>query len=299
MAQDLPNKEIQALVSLLDEPDLAVYQDISANILRYGDKAMPYLEEELLTLKEEWLRQRIESLIRAIHVESLAEGIGRCLDAGNPDELLEAWLLVSRFHYPDIRTEEIKKEISSIRRNVWMEMNEHLTALEQIRVFNHVFYDIHSFHGNLEDYHDPDNSFINRLLETRRGNPLSIGVLYLLVAQSLDIPVQGINLPEHFVLAYMGDTADAQNLGMRREVPVFYINAFSKGAVFSRNEINDFLAKIGMKPMPAFFRPCSQSDIIVRMLNNLVLAYEQTGDKGRKEGIIALRDGIKRHLPSK
>ncbi len=287
-------RSIRALVSMLDEPDPAVFKDIADKILHFGEAAIPFLEAGLLETRDENLRTRFEELIGNIQREAVFEGLSRWAKDGENNDLLSAWLLVTKLHYPNVNNDDIGNEISTIRRDVWMEMNENLTALEKVKVFNHVFYQIHQFHANLENYHDPDNSFVNRVLQNRTGNPLSIGILYLLVAQSLDMPIAGINLPEHFVLAYLGETIDPQSMQMKKNIPLFYINAFSNGAVFSAREINDFLTKLGLEPLPSFFRPCTHKDIIMRMVNNLVFAYSQNEQEDRKRDMEVLRDRLKK-----
>ncbi|TVR42295.1 MAG: hypothetical protein EA394_03670 [Bacteroidia bacterium] len=294
MADHKKKRSIRALVSMLDEPDPLVFRDISDKILHFGEEAIPFLEAGSHGADNDNLRKRFDNLIRTIQREAVFEGLSRWAedDAGN--DLLSAWLLVTKLHYPNVNNEDIGNEISTIRRDVWMEMNENLTALEKVKVFNHVFYKIHQFHANLENYHDPDNSFVNRVLQTRTGNPLSIGILYMLVAQSLDMPIAGINLPEHFALAYLGETIDPQSMQMKKNMPLFYINAFSNGEAFSAKEINDFLIKLDLEPLPSFFQPCTNKDIIMRMVNNLVFAYTQSNQEDRKMDMEILRDRLKK-----
>jgi regulator of sirC expression with transglutaminase-like and TPR domain len=77
-----------------------------------------------------------------------------------------------------------------------------MTPQEQVLVMNKVLFDIHGFAGNTTNFHAPQNSFINTVLESKKGNPLLISIIYILMARQLDIPIYGVNLPEHFILAY-------------------------------------------------------------------------------------------------
>ncbi len=284
-------REIQALISMVDEPDPAVFNEIADKIVGYGEAAFPLVDEAIHSIPGIDFRKRLEKISQQIRFNRLAAALKHWTDSEEQD-LLAAWLQVSRYFYPDINESDVHKGIDDIRKDIWLEMNENLTALEQIKVFNHVFYDLHRFSGNIEDYHNPDNSFVHKVLEKRSGNPLSIGIIYMLIAKSVDMPVAGINLPEHFVLAYMGDRLDADKMEMEKDNALFYINAFSRGAVFSTQEINEFLLKLGMEPLAAFFSPCTNRDIIIRMLNNLMIAYEQLGQKDRVRGFENLRDSL-------
>ncbi|MFO7873282.1 MAG: transglutaminase-like domain-containing protein [Bacteroidales bacterium] len=288
--KDTTDREIQALVSMIDEPDADVFSEISEKIVHCGESAIPFLDARLDDLYDQDIRSRVESLIRRIRYNTMVEELTAFYTNNNNKELLQVWLILSRYHYPDMDEAFIDNQISSITRDIWLELNENLTVLEKIRVFNQIFYDVYGFKGNMQDYHDPENSFINRVLYTRKGNPLSLGLLYMLIANRLDLPVLGINLPEHFVLAYLGESVDPENMRITRDVPLFYINAFSSGAVFSIQEINEFLDKLDMEPLPAFFEPCNPKDIILRMLNNLVAAFDTAGNLDRKAELEALRE---------
>lgn len=291
MEQDTREREIQALISMIDDPDPQVFREIFLKIIQMGHEALPFIEDAEVKMADEGLRERMASIKHGIRYEQLSADLFAW--AANPGkDLLSAWLSVSRYSYPDICDQKIRREIDGIRKDVWLEINENLTALEQIKVFNHVFYGIHRFQGNLEDYHHPDNSLINRVLTTKKGSPLSMGLLYMLLARNLDLPVQGINLPEHFVLAYMGETIDASSMKVKEGVPLFYINAFSGGDVFSAKEINKFLEKLDFDPLPEFFRPCTDLEVLMRMLNSLAASYDTTGDSGRKSDLENLRNRL-------
>src|SRR5690606_25301401 len=145
---------------------------------------------------------------------------------------------------------DLNKELERIKLEVWLDLRPDLTALEKINVLNHVFFKRFAFKGDNSDYHSPDNSFLHRVIKRKKGNPLSISILYSLVAQRLFIPVFGVNLPQHFVLAYldMFDLPDpeADSKGLIGDVPqdeeiLFYVNTFNEGAVFGKKHIETFL----------------------------------------------------------
>lgn len=281
---------------MVDDPDPDIYREVYDKIIQHGEDAVPFLEDELIRVAGEESRDRLEFLIRKIHLDKISRGLERWVTATPQDDLMEAWLWVTKYRYPDLSESALRSELESIKRDVWLEMNENLTALERIKVLNHVFYDIHGFGGNMDDYHNPDNSYLNRLFETRKGNPLSLSIIYMMLAREMHMPVVGINLPEHFVLAFMGESVDPESLQVKYDKPLFYINAFSGGAVFSEMEINAFLQKLKFDPLPSFFEPCPYSQIILRMLNNLVMAYELQGDDRRKEELAALRERFEKLL---
>ncbi len=90
-------------------------------------------------------------------------------------------------------------------------------------------FDIHRYSGNKTNIDAPQNLFINNLLETKKGNHLSIGILYIILGQKLNIPVYGVNLPQHFILAYAGEISEERVKTADENGVLFYINPFNKG----------------------------------------------------------------------
>ena len=265
-----------------------MFSHISQRIHSFGPGIIPYLEAEWEQSVSNIVQSRIEQLIHGIHFEQVYTELGRWQKDGGSD-LLRAWLTIDRLQYPDLDEEEVHNKIGLIRKDIWIELSENLTALEQVRLFNHIFFQIHNFSGNKEDYHALENSFLCKVLDRRKGNPLSISLLYMLIAQSLDIPIAGINLPSHFILAYTRHDILSDDRKPAGGQVLFYINAYSGGAVFSYDDLEIFLAQQGLEPNPAFTEPCRNSDIIFRMLNNLHVAYNKHGMSSRVKEIEQLR----------
>lgn len=151
-------------------------------------------------------------------------------------------------------------------------MNEASPA-EQVKLINYIFYNIHGFSGNTTNHQDPQNSYISQVLDTRRGNQISLAIIYSIIAQKLDIPVYGVNLPQHFILAYLDETQQSEFEGGI----LFYINAFNKGLIFGRRDVDMFLKQLNLNFDKQFYEPCSNTDIIKRVIRNLVSSYEHLG----------------------
>jgi regulator of sirC expression with transglutaminase-like and TPR domain len=283
--------ELKALVSLVDEPDAINYERIRERILAYGPQAVPELEAALDRHFSDTVQQRLVDLIQEIQYDSLYSEL-RIWAADGGIDLLEGFLLVSRFQYPNLDDVEVRTRIDQIARDVWLEINEELTALEKVKVINHVFFDIHGFAANKAELHTPQNFFINTLLETKKGSPVSLGVLYMLIAQKLDIPIYGVNLVQHFILAYGEGNAVVSGELPTADQVLFYLNPFNRGTVFTRSEIELFLRHLKVTPEPSHYTPCSNKVIIRRLLTNLVFTYEslkkkeKAGELGRLLGLL-------------
>lgn len=277
------NTELNALIRLLDDTDKEVFTEIEKRLIEIGKEAIPELEIAWGHSLDLIIQQRIENIIHKIQLGHLTRDLRQWYDTDR-DNLLLGAITVARYQYPDLNQDKILKKVEKIKRDVWIELNDNLTALEQIKVLNHVFFTIHGFSGNTQNYHAPQNSFINNVLETKRGNPLTLALLYSEIARSVGIPVYGVNLPEHFILVYK-DESDILPVNTPEENPrlLFYINPFSKGAIFGHNEINAFLKSLKLKPEKSFFEPCSNADIIQRMIRNLIYSFTKLGHDDKVE----------------
>jgi regulator of sirC expression with transglutaminase-like and TPR domain len=181
--------------------------------------------------------------------------------------------------------QEIVIRIEQLKIDIWIELHENLTALENVKVLNHILFDIHHFEGNHSAVTSPQNSYINSLLDHKKGSPLSLGMLFIILAQKLGLPIYGVNLPQHFILAYLA--ADGIENPVEEDV-LFYINPFNNGAVFTRREIDLFIGQMKIKPEKSFFEPCSNPVIIRRLINNLIISYRQQDDPDKMEDLETL-----------
>jgi regulator of sirC expression with transglutaminase-like and TPR domain len=272
----MDHKELHALISLLDDPDEEVYKHIQARLLSLGHDVIPALEDAWEQSFDTLIQNRIENIIQKIQFEKVSLGL-RDWALYNTNDLLAGVLLIAKYQYPDLDEEKIKRHIEQIKQDVWLELNHNLTALEKVRVINHIMFDVHNFSGNTTNYHAPQNSYINNVLESKKGNPLSLSIVYAIVAQDLGIPIYGVNLPEHFVLAYKDENDIMSSIGEHQNDVLFYINPFSKGSVFSRKEIDAFLKQLKVEAHDSYYEPCSNLLILKRLVRNLINSYEKLG----------------------
>jgi regulator of sirC expression with transglutaminase-like and TPR domain len=271
--------ELNALISLLDDPDESIFEQINGQILAQGSKIVTELEHAWEQSKSTLQQQRIENLIQKIQFSETASALNQWISGGGK-ELLEGAIIVAKYKFPDLNIKKIQAYIEQLKQDIWIELNPNLTALEQVRVINHILFEVHHFVGNNTDFHHPHNSFINMVLESKRGNPLSLSIIYAILAQKLAMPIYGVNLPQHFILAYMGGetTYGLYDLDKNKEV-LFYINAFSKGTIFNKNEVEVYLQQLKLSHSDNYFYPCSNVEMIKRMINNLLFAFDKLGNE--------------------
>ncbi len=290
-------KEFNALISLLEDPDPEVYAHVFEKLRSYGSEIIPSLENAWEDCLDPNLQKRIEELIHRIQFEHIESDFIEWLEADEVD-LLKGALIINRFQYPDLDEQEVLSIIEKIKTDIWIEINPDLTALEKVKVFNHIFYNVHRFSGNSVNHLDPQNCFLNIVLESRKGNSISLGILYLCIAEMLDLPIKGVNLPFHFILAYIqDDKALSLFEEQTKENILFYINPFNRGAIFTEKEILTYLNKINPKITeeeikPEFFFPCNKLKIIQVLITHLRNAFDQVGHEGKTKELNLLLEYI-------
>ena len=152
-------------------------------------------------------------------------------------------------------------------------MGPDLLPFDQIKTINSMLFEKYKFRANTKNFHAPGNSMINSVLESSKGNPISLSALYLLITQKLGLPIFGVNLPNLFVLTYKTDKLQ------------FYINVFNRGLIFSKEDIDNYIAQLQLMPQNEYFEPCDHGQIIKRSLRNLMVAFDKIGDYYKSDEI--------------
>lgn len=284
--------ELSALITLLDDPDEEVYRHVTDRLISMGTTVIPSLEDAWERTFDPNLHYRLEELIHLIQFETLLQEVRHWAEMENPD-LLQGALLISRYQYPDLDSLVVINKLDRISRDIWLEMNYNLTPLEQVNVFNHVVFTLNGFSANTASIHDPQNSYLNILLESKKGNPVSLSILYLILAAKIKMPVYGVNLPQHFVLSFHKDLiSPSDSLQKIKGSIIFYVNPFNKGIIFSRDDITLFLKKLSITPKQSHYLPCDNREIIVALINSLSHAYELAGLAEKVQELGRLKEAI-------
>ncbi|MFW5754894.1 MAG: transglutaminase-like domain-containing protein, partial [Marinilabiliaceae bacterium] len=234
--------KLKALIALLDDPNEEVFNSVEGELLKEEVEIVPELERAWEVQEDNFLQQRIENIIHSLQFRDVRKRFKNWLLYEENDLLKGAWL-VARYQYPELTYEEVNNGINSLRKDIWLELNEHLTALEKVRIINHILFDVHGFSRNNSNFMSPQNSFICDVLDTRKGNPLSLSIIYSVIARRLGLPVYGVNLPKNFILAYMDEPASGPGIDDQKGASsvLFYINPVNKGAVLGKKEIEHFI----------------------------------------------------------
>jgi regulator of sirC expression with transglutaminase-like and TPR domain len=280
------NREISALFHLIDDPDEEVFSTVSTKIISFGKGIIPNLENLWEHTNKEEVQERIETLIHKLHFRDLTEDF---IDWKNGScELLKGALLVARYHYPEIQESQALQEIEKLRRNIWLELNNYLTPLEQINVITSILYNYYKQRGVEISYSQPEDFLITKTLETKKGNAISNGILYLILCDLLDIPVKATNIPKQFILGYFDPQYESMHpTGKTAEKIIFFIDPLN-GNIYSHKDVENYFKRISVVSNPAFFRQVNNKRIIRFLLEELSKCFDNDRNRYKMEELLSL-----------
>ncbi|MBI3332776.1 MAG: hypothetical protein HYZ93_01645 [Candidatus Omnitrophica bacterium] len=131
----------------------------------------------------------------------------------------------------------------------------------QLSAVNRLLFQDERFRGNWVDYFDPQNSYLNRVLDRKLGIPISLSVLYLLIGRRLKIPIHGAGIPGHFMVKYQDERTE------------LFVDTFNEGRFLSRPQCVQFIVEAGYPYQAEFLEGIGPRDILARMIRNLLLIY--------------------------
>lgn len=286
-----PNREISALLHLIDDPDTEVFTTVSERIISLGKDIIPNLEHLWEITPQEDVQERIEMLIHRLHFQDLQLEFAQWAKKDFPD-LMDGAYLVSKYKFTDLHLSHSNQELEKLRKNIWLELNSYLTPLEQINVVNKIFYSFHKFKGVEISYQNQEDFLVNKVLETKRGNSIANGILYQAVCQMLDIPVRAINIPRQFILAYFDTSSDYFNPNPAPNKILFYIDPVS-GQVYTQKDVEHYFNRISVQPSTSYFKPMSNQRIIRFLLEEYAKCFDDEKNRYKFEELLGLGDILK------
>jgi regulator of sirC expression with transglutaminase-like and TPR domain len=273
---ELSESQKAALLKLLGDEDASVYQAVREKILSYGPPAAEWLRPHTLS-REPALRRRAQELVLRFDAQ-LADNhfLSFCLKQGEDCDLEQGAWLLAQTQYPDINVEGYKAVLDSFARDLRERLElgaarfggqEHLSAgIEPEKVLtgiNQYLFSELGFTGNEKNYYDPENSYLNRVLDRRTGNPINLCLVYMLLARRLHLPVTGIGLPGHFVCRFQS---------IAREL---YIDAFNRGKLLTKADCIQYLLQGNYSVRDDYLAPVSPRRMLLRICANVHQIYLQ------------------------
>lgn len=280
-------EKTKALISLLDDPDGLVYDSVRTELLNADFEIIPELQRALHATEDELQSGRLAEIFDQIKLEKLTLDMENWRENDEPD-LVEGMLHIARYGHPDLDTHPITNKIAEMVESVKSEI-QGKTPSETIEVLNRVILHDFGFGGSLMQYSALNNSFINKVFETRQSNPIGLSVLYLLVAKATGIPLVGINSPGHFILGYKAE--DDGNNDIIDKI-AFFIDPFSNGKIVKNKHFKTWLKEQAVPKEALDSLIATEKAIIKRVFNNLIYALCSKGENDTAEKLLVVAESI-------
>ncbi len=280
--------EIESLVYLLDDPDPFVQSEVKTRLFELGEQAVPLLDQQKNHTRDEQERQLINDIIQWITYGSLQEDFVDILDNGinNMQQLEKAVFILARFGNPTLREEEYMRKLDRFADMVRDDLRFRLDDTKKMHLLLKFVFEELNFRGSSSDYYNPENSYMNRVIDLRKGLPISLGMIVLFLARRLDLPFYGVNMPIHFMLKYKGE---------REEI---LIDPFDRGKTVSYNQCFFFLKQNGVEPKSNHFETATETEILARCIRNLIQSYSRLDKEEKVENLKTLLSTVEMMYPS-
>jgi len=267
---------IDTLLALIDDRDEEVYFAVRDKLLESGSAILPVLEYALSSSTSMLQHERLELIINKLKLVKLADKTAQWVSSEDKS-LLDGWILVNTIHHPTITPEKIDPLIRKIVGDIWIEINDSLTSLEKVSVINHIFYDLYHFELNMTDIFAPENCLITNLLVSRKGNILSLSILYCIIAHRLNLPIHAIEIDQYLILGYYDPRISKEVYGENANPYLFYINMEHNGAIIGAKEL-DYLVN-ERKESIENMNHLSDGTLMKKLLLLLRQCYQTAGDE--------------------
>ena len=251
-----PHGELDALVTLLDDPDRTVQTAVMSRLNELGRAAFPGLRKAQC-IAEGDLRVRIGDILHDLHFSDIRRRWASIMDAPDAD-VEEGALLLAQHRYPDLDVAALRARLDAMADRIRPRIQQAEGIGRAFVLSTHICTEL-GFEGNHEQYSAPENSYINCVLDSRRGIPVSLCVLFIILGKRLGLPIFGVNMPAHFLAMYKDD---------RHEV---YFDMFNGGNPILKEQCVEFLLKAGLKPKSRYFKAASGQSILLRLVSNLLV----------------------------
>ena len=272
------HSEIESLMLLLGDPDPFVQEQVQLRFMELGNRAIPILDQIRVETKNKEEKKRAKDVLYKLTFTSLKEDFAELLleGVGNRAQLERAVMTLARFGNPTLRESEYVKKLDYFADMIRSSLRYNRSEREEMQTFMKFIFEDLNFRGDNKDYHNPANGFIDQVIERRKGLPISLSLVAMFIARRLQLPVFGVNLPIHFMLAFVGEKEEQ------------LIDPYDQGAEVSYDQCYFFLKKNNVTPKPDHFKMASDLNILARCIRNLMHSYERNEEHERVRDLKSL-----------
>jgi len=279
--------EINALFKLIDDPDEEVFNTIADRLLVYGSPIIPDLEHLWENTLDEATLDRIEIMIYKLRLQDLKEAFLKWNTS--PDaSLFEGALLVTQFQFPELALDTLRHQMEKIRRNIWLELNNYLTPLEQANVIRNILYNYYQIKGVEVNYEKPEEFLIAGPLQSKKGNAIANTLLYAELCQQLEIQAHFINVPKQCIIAfYTSDWDPEEIVATPQEFIQFYVEG-TTGNAFSQKDLDQYMLRSNIESKNSYYNRLSNKQIIKKHILEFAKCFQSPMLQYKQKDLIEL-----------
>lgn len=280
------NPEIKALLQLIEDPDGEIFDVVSKQIKSFGKPIIPSLEHLWEIESNVAIQSRIEKLIHELYYDELLQEWLHW--KSHSQDLLAGSLLTAKYLYPELVISNYEQAIEKIRKNIWLEINQYLTPIEKTNVISSMLFRHYNIQSSTIDMSNYDDFLLNKNLDSKKGNPFGLRILFLILAQKLDINIQAVDIPHQSFLAYYDDSIQLDNTPKNL---LFYINP-ANGQLFSTKDVAHYLQRIQVPLSADIGRPMNNMEVITNLMTKLAECSFGEDTDYKNEDLLSLANQI-------
>ncbi len=256
------NNQIKALISLLSEKNSKNLTVIKNRLIELKPDSLPFLQDAL-THENPKIQNEVSSILEEVRLQHLTRlwiAFASCKDEL---DLEEGSFLYSSYAFPRLEVQVYRRTLNQWADELKTLLKSNRPTVKPFQAVLDFFFHTLGFTGNKENYHDPQNSYLPAVIDTKRGLPITLSVIFLLITNRLNLPFFPIGMPGHFIVKYQ---AEREN---------FYIDPFNGGKILTRQDCIDFLTQAGYGYRVEYLQTTGHRAILERMLRNLAAEYSR------------------------
>jgi regulator of sirC expression with transglutaminase-like and TPR domain len=266
---------IDALIRLLGDENPRICSVAWENLEKIGDAALPVVRQATRDAPDARVQAQCARFLKEWRRrEALRRWVEFC--RSGKLGLEEGAFLIAQTEFPEAELDTYRRMLDGFAESLRGRLASARTVDEAVAAVSRLLFEELGFRGNDEDYYSPDNSYLNRVLDLKRGIPISLASVFLLVARRVQVPVCGVGLPQHFVLKYRGAAGEV------------FVDTFRGGKLLGVRECVRFLSNAHIPFLEDYLRAVSDAEMLTRMLGNLLKIYLSQDDQRRSDRISAM-----------
>ena len=257
------------MIRLLGDEDERIVKTISGKLIDFGDTAVPLLQEA--EIEQPDMADRIVTVLEEIRGTKLEEELRDLIAV--PDDRVDletGAFILARYAYPTLDVPAYRSRLDRMAQDVREQIGSRVSGEETVKALNRYLFTEAGFKGNTKNYYEVENSYLNCVIDRRTGIPISLSTVYLLIGRRLQLPVQGIGMPGHFLVKFDSDKYK------------IFIDCFNGGALLTEKNCARFLTETGYGFEDRFLQKSPTRAILARMIKNLLVIYNKLDEPLKK-----------------